>query len=222
MQRYIVNFHGIGAPDRELEPGEAPYWIPAEFYHEILDLAARMADRAVVAFTFDDGNRSDVEIGAPGLERHGFKGQFFPLAARLGSRGSVSEKDLRTLTNAGHEIGSHGADHVDWKALDTAGQEREWDWARQVISEASGQPVSSAAIPFGRYNAGVLRGLSGRGYSRVYSSDGGAARSDAAPIPRTSVRNDTQLSDLEALLAGRESGGRRLRRGLARFVKSRR
>lgn len=35
----IINvlFHGIGQPGRELEPGEAAYWVKADEFRRILD-----------------------------------------------------------------------------------------------------------------------------------------------------------------------------------------
>ncbi len=48
-----------------------------------------------------------------------------------------------------------------------------------------GEPVSSVAIPFGSYDRRVLRRLRGAGLRRVYTSDGGRARTTlVAPGPQ--------------------------------------
>ncbi|MEX0746107.1 MAG: hypothetical protein WD118_10945, partial [Phycisphaeraceae bacterium] len=61
-----INFHGIGAVSRPLDPGEDTVWITAEQFEEILDV---LQGRPNVYLTFDDGNHSDVEIALPALKR---------------------------------------------------------------------------------------------------------------------------------------------------------
>ena len=221
MRRVILNFHGLGTPARPLEPGEAPYWVSPEFFADTLALVQRLKPHVETHITFDDGNLSDLEIAAPLLAEHGMQARFFVLSARIGQPGSLSADDIRALQGAGHLIGSHGAGHIDWKGLDAPGQIREYDTARAEIAAVTGAPVTEAAIPFGRYNRAVLSALAARGYTRVYSSDGGDWRRDTAPIPRTSPRADMTLGDIETVLLGREGLKRRLRRGLARAVKRR-
>lgn len=221
MARVILNFHGLGTPARTLEPGEADYWVSPEFFAGTLELAARLKPHVETYITFDDGNLSDLEIAAPLLAKHDLHAQFFVLSARIGQPGSLGAEDIRALQQAGHRIGSHGADHVDWKALDAAGEIREYDTARAEIAAVTGTGITAAAIPFGRYNKAVLGALKTRGYTHIYSSDGGAWANDTAPIPRTSPRADMTLDEIEAVMLGRESLKRRLRRRLARAVKRR-
>ena len=74
-----VSFHGIGAPGRELEPGEDPYWVDTERFLRILD---EIATWPSVRLSFDDGNASDLRVAAPALADRGLTAQFFPLAGR--------------------------------------------------------------------------------------------------------------------------------------------
>ncbi len=222
MRHVILNFHGIGTPGRVLEDGETAYWVEPEFFAETVALAERLSDRIETRFTFDDGNASDIEIAAPVLSRAGRQAVIFPLADRIGAAGSLSGDDLKRLVKMGHSIGSHGAGHVDWSELDAAGETAEWEAAREVIAEAAGQPVTEAAIPFGRYNKRVLEGLKLLGYERCYSSDGGAWTEGDWPIPRTSPRADMTITDIEGILLGRESFKSRFRRKVSRAVKARR
>lgn len=221
MRTIILNFHGIGVPARQLEPDEDRYWVSQDFFDETLDLCAKRRASVEISITFDDGNASDIEIGAEGLERHGMTGTFFPLSDRIGEPGSLSAEDMRMLVSRGHRIGSHGAAHVDWTALDEAGRSREWCEARDRIAEAAGTEIDEAAIPFGRYNGAVVRGLRSKGYTAIYSSDGGAIRPGDMPIPRTSPRNDMDIATIADILAGREPLKRSLRRAVAKAIKRR-
>lgn len=219
MSYIILNFHGIGERPKEREPGESSFWISPAFYSEILDLLVQTRDRLRTEITFDDGNVSDILIGAEGLAHHGMTATFFVLADRMGTPECLSEQDIATLVQMGHRIGTHGAGHLDWTTLDAAGFQRELDGARKVISAAAGRPVSAAAIPLGRYNRRVLNELQSRNYDTVYSSDGGPVLSPRLPLPRTSVRSDMTIGALETLVTGTTSVPRQIRRGLARMKK---
>lgn len=221
MRRVILNFHGLGTPKRDLETGEAAYWVHPDMFRAALDLAEQHKARTETHFTFDDSNASDLEIAAPMLSETGRLATFFVLSERIDQPGSLSTANIRALQAAGHRIGSHGARHVDWKALDSAAQIREYDTARMAIADVTGQPVTEAAIPFGRYNRSVLQALGARGYTRIYSSDGGAWTRDTAPIPRTSPRAEMRAADIEAILLGREPALKSIRRRLSRAVKRR-
>ena len=83
----IVNFHGIGEPDRPVPDDEKPYWISEARYESILDRIADARDRRRYLITFDDGNMSDVTIGLPGLRRRGLTATFFVLAGMLDEHG---------------------------------------------------------------------------------------------------------------------------------------
>ena len=149
------------------------------------------------------------------MNRRGLKAAFFPLAGRLDEPGSLSRADVRTLIEQGHEIGSHGADHVDWRRLNGTGVARELESARHMLEDAAGKAVEAAAIPFGGYDKRVLGRLKARGYTAVYTSDGGRFEGRPWLRPRTSLRRDMTEADVLSVLKGAESAPRRLRRKLA-------
>lgn len=209
----ILNFHGIGTPRRELEPGEAPYWISEAFFREILDLVAEAPGPA--AITFDDGNASDLDLAAPRLIERGLTAEVFALSGRLGRPGSLSAAGLRELEAAGLRVGTHGVAHVDWRRLPPEALGREIDESRARLGEALGREIDAAAIPFGSYGPHVLRALRRAGLARVFTSDGGRADPSAWLRPRSSIRSDMDAGTVRALLAGREPLARRLRRAAA-------
>lgn len=220
MQRnefFIVNFHGIGTPKRPLEEGEAAYWITENQFEQFLDLIAPVRERVLI--TFDDGNLSDLEIGARGLEERELKATFFPLAGRLDDEGSLRQVHLHELLRHGHKIGSHGYDHVSWKNLDDTAARKELVDARQKLEDVTGERITEAAIPFGQYGRSTLQRLRSNGYERVYSSDGGGFSGMPFPTPRWSVRADTSKEAVAHFLSGRENRVRSIRRSLAKAKK---
>jgi peptidoglycan/xylan/chitin deacetylase (PgdA/CDA1 family) len=189
-----ICFHGVGTPQRELEPGESRYWVSRDDFLRILD---ELSGWESAGISFDDGNASDVEIGLPALLERGMTATFYPLAGRLDEPGSLGREDVRRLHGSGMGIGTHGWAHVPWTGLSGASLHREVVEARRVLAEAAGALVSSAALPLGRYDGAVLQRLRVGGYAGVASSDRTLAHDGSWWRPRFSARaGDTPESVL--------------------------
>ncbi|MFF3442160.1 polysaccharide deacetylase family protein [Streptosporangium sp. NPDC002721] len=216
--RSVVNLtvHGIGATNRELDPGEDLTWVGVEQFERVLDAVAGRRD---VRITFDDGNASDVEIALPRLLDRGLTAEFFVLAGLLGEPGRLDEEGVRELVAAGMSVGSHGWAHRDWRRMDTEQSAREITGACRALAELTGRPVSRVAIPFGSYDRHVLAGLRRAGVTRAYTSDGGGARPGSWLQPRNSLRHDLDAGWTAHVLDGRPSPVLRARRLAARAVK---
>lgn len=187
-------FHGIGTPGRDLEPDEDNYWISVEQFDAMLSVITKFPN---VRITFDDGNASDAAIAFPRLRAHNLTATFFIVAERIGQPGSLSSADLRTLVDGGMRVGSHGMAHRPWRSINDAELRRELVDAASAIAAATGQPVREVACPFGDYDRRVLGAVRRYGFERVYTVDGGAARSDAWLQSRYTIRTDDSPGDLE-------------------------
>lgn len=198
----IINlcFHGLGACKREREAGEARYWMKEDVFLGVLDGVSARDD---IGLSFDDGNRSDAEVALPALRERGLTATFFALAGRLGDPSSLNATDLRELTTAGMEIGSHGWSHIPWRDLDTAQERREFLEARTALEEAAGVRITEAALPLGRYDRRSLRGLRDAGYSAVYTSDRFPARPGSWLQARYSVTSDDTVDSVLAIIRHR-------------------
>ena len=194
-QRSInLTFHGIGEPERRLEPGEQDVWVSHGQFLAVLDAAAAGGD---VRISFDDGNASDVHHALPALRERGLNATFFVVAGRLGVPGFLDDGDVRTLAASGMTIGCHGMRHRAWRRLDERELREELVDAKLVLEQTVGRPVDEAACPFGSYDRRVLRSLRRSGYRHVYTSDGGAAHPEAWLQARTTVgpRDGADLLD---------------------------
>lgn len=182
----IINlcFHGIGTIAQEREPGESRYWVTEDRFLRILD---EVGERPNVRLSFDDGNRSDIDVALPALRDRALHASFFAIAGRLADTASLSPSDLHELRGAGMAIGSHGWTHRPWRGLDEAEARRELVDARAAIAEASGGVVEDAALPLGRYDRRLLGRLARVGYRTVYTSDRFPARRGAWLQARYSV-----------------------------------
>ncbi|HWS35697.1 MAG TPA: polysaccharide deacetylase family protein [Actinoplanes sp.] len=190
-----VCFHGIGTPQRELEPGEARYWITPDLFEAVLD---EIRDWPGLRISFDDSNTSDVEYGLPALLARGLTADFFVLAGRLDSPGSLDEDAVRLLHRNGMTIGTHGMRHIPWRGLSDEAADEELVTARDRLTKTVGADVSTAACPLGRYDRGLLTRMRHLGYTRIFTSDRRPARPTAWIQPRFTVRNDDTPQSLRA------------------------
>jgi peptidoglycan/xylan/chitin deacetylase (PgdA/CDA1 family) len=192
----IINicFHGVGTPGREMEPGEAPYWVSTDEFHRILD---DLTTWPSVRISFDDGNASDAELALPALVERGLSADFFVLAGRLDQAGSLSSDQVRELHKHGMRVGTHGMHHRSWRGMDATTERDELVTARERIAELAGT-VDEAACPLGRYDRTLLSALRRLGYRRVFTSDRRPARRGAWLQPRFSVRSDDTVQTVRA------------------------
>lgn len=208
-------FHGIGRCAREREPGESGYWVARDEFLRMLD---DVASHGGVALSFDDGNRSDVEVALPALKERGLTATFFPLAGRLLDPLSLASDDLRLLRDEGMTIGNHGWDHVPWRRLSPADAHREFVESRNVLEEAAGAPITTVALPLGQYDRRTLKRLRREGYRTVYSSDRHPARDRAWLSARYSVGAGDDLGSVRRILTN-HAGAREMRNVISSSVK---
>ena len=214
-QRQIgIIVHGIGTPARTLEPGEAPYWISVAAFDALLDRITAHPEPGRFRLNFDDGNVSDHDIALSRLVARGLKADFFVLSGRIGQPGSLDAAQIKALQAAGMTIGSHGIAHRNWATLNSVELAAELSQSRAVLETLCGQPVTTAGIPFGGYDAKVLAALRQAGYQSAGSSDRGWMNPRAFLRPRTSVTRAMDEAAVTALLDGHLAPLAWLRRGL--------
>ncbi|GGK98160.1 glycosyl transferase [Salinibacterium xinjiangense] len=193
-------FHGVGVCAQEREPGEARYWVSEPAFLRILDL---VLDRPDVSISFDDGNRSDLDIAYPALKERNLPATFFALAGRLEDSASLNPVDLRELRAQGMDVGTHGWSHIPWTRLSPADVVREFSDARELLAEASGGEILDAALPLGRYDRRALSQLRDARYRTVFTSDRFRANAGSWLQARYSVTATDTVDSMRTLLSRR-------------------
>lgn len=210
-----VCFHGVGTCAVEREPGESHYWMGEKVFLGVLD---HLAGLPRVELSFDDGNKSDIEIALPALRQRGLQATFFALAGRLDDPASLSPADLRELRSCGMSIGTHGWQHVSWRGLADREAHRELIEAKSILEEASGSAITSAALPLGQYDRTSLQRLKMAGYRAVYTSDRFPARPGSWLRARYSVTAEDTVESVMKIVRG-QPGLHEARNVLASAVK---
>lgn len=215
---FILNFHGLGDPLGSQALSDEMYWTDPHFFSEILKMVRERSD---VLLTFDDSYESDYTVALPLLKASGIRARFFVVAGRIGQKGFLSSKQIQSLSSEGMTIGSHGMYHRKWAMLSGQELEQEVLEARDRIEQITSARVLEAACPFGSYNRRVLQRLWTSGYDRVYTSDGGPARTDSWIQPRNTIVRDDNLERVLAIIndvpSRPQAAWRRFKLGLKRW-----
>jgi peptidoglycan/xylan/chitin deacetylase (PgdA/CDA1 family) len=213
---FHVCFHGIGTPTHEREPGEALYWVTEDRFRAMLDWLAEVPR---VAISFDDGNRSDVEVALPALSERELVASFFPVVGRLGDPWSLSPRGLEELVASGMDVGSHGLNHLPWAGLRGPTARAEIVHPRHALEDLLGRRVDRVAAPLGRYDRRTLALLRASGCAEVNVSDQRPARPGAWVQPRFSVRADDTVASLRARMLASLDPARRVRNSVVSAAK---
>jgi peptidoglycan/xylan/chitin deacetylase (PgdA/CDA1 family) len=109
--------------------------------------------------------------------------------------------------------------HRPWRGLDDSELRDELVVSKATLEDTVGARVTDAACPFGSYDRKVLRALKGSGYARVFTSDGGAAKSKDWLQARTSVGRQASATSVDANLAAASGDSSQMVRRAKTMVK---
>ena len=132
-----------------------------------------------VVITFDDGYRALAKHALPILQRFGFRATVFPVAGYVGQQNRwdvnlfwrrmwhLDWHELRELSAAGWEIGSHSFRHDYLPALNTKKLETDLRASREMLEDHLQLAIHHLSLPFGRGNRRVFATALNCGYRTV-------------------------------------------------------
>lgn len=165
-------------------------------------------DKSVI-ITFDDGRSSVLGIAKPLLDKCGYVATLFPIVGSVGSKGNLTWEELKQLSAAGYEIGSHTVSHLNLTRRGSSSLQAWQDRVRDELEESFstlvdklGQPPVALAYPFGNYDTFTMRAAKDAGYQLAFSIDPGVVdnQSDLWRLPRRMVVKGLSLSTFERSL----------------------
>jgi peptidoglycan/xylan/chitin deacetylase (PgdA/CDA1 family) len=181
-----------------------------------------MPDKALFAFTFDDGFAECHSIIAPVLEEFGVNGAFFInpgfvggdaayidefLTERVATPGKtpMTWEQIRDLESRGHVIGAHTIDHIRLVVGDDNAIERQVVRCRTVIESEIERPCRFFAWPYGRLRDISLqaRAAALEAYDVLFASDKYADESQLQPriLNRRHCEGDWPIEHLRYFLS---------------------
>lgn len=160
-------------------------------FSESIDyLQSRKKARKVVCITVDDGYKSFIENGLPLLKTYGFTATVFVNTATVGSPNYLDWEQLKTLKEAGIEIGNHSDSHAYFlnDSLDTDRQRFGADLIKSqaLIEEHLGAVPTAFAFPYGEFDEQMKTIVKGMGIKGAAAQSSGvnSADGDFYQVPR--------------------------------------
>lgn len=170
----------------------------AELFRAIEDGAA--LPRKPVVLTFDDGYVDATKDVLPVLEPLGWPATFFIISRRMGERAFLSAKQIKRLSAAGMDIGSHTVDHLELPSLSASSRAQQLTQSRKELEKVVGHPVRWFCYPAGRNDAASAASVARAGYLLGYTTEGGSVlRADSlTQLPRVRVSGGGSLQQFAA------------------------
>lgn len=226
----VFMYHQV-VPEEELPLDAHLYVTPKTLAQQVLELRkagysfARLGDvwekleagtpvGKTAVLTFDDMYDNFYRHAWPLLREMKVAVTAFAICQYVGTRNQhpmvtpglfgVTEEELREMTDAGVEIGSHTNSHRELTTLPDLELREELSGSRQYLSDVIGAPVRSLCYPRGRFSPRVVRYAEAAGYSCACST------------LRGNVQGPGGAFALKRIRAGNERVGWRLRYTLFR------
>ena len=218
----VLMYHDLSGPGEEGPRDHGPYVLAEGRFEDQLSTIAAAGFRGVrldallaaapappspgrpCVLTFDDGHESNCTRALPRLLRAGFQATFFVTAGWMGRSPYLSWEQLRTLAEAGMEIGSHSMTHRPPAGLSPAELRAEMEDSRRLLEDRIGRAVVSASSPTGFFNPRLGPIVRDLGYRALCVGRIGlwSDPADAYRIPRLAVKRRTGLDELGRMVRG--------------------
>ncbi len=171
------------------------------------EAALGMVEGKAMAVTFDDGCRSVLDLAAPILEDLAMPGTVFVPTNHVGRDQPMSWPgidrwiggpfehellpmswdQLRSLAEAGWEIGSHTRSHPYLTKVSDSQLTEELGGSRQDCERMLDGSCLSVAYPYGDHDSRVIEAAGAAGYSTAATLPAGNPRGSALSFPRIGV-----------------------------------
>jgi glycosyltransferase involved in cell wall biosynthesis/peptidoglycan/xylan/chitin deacetylase (PgdA/CDA1 family) len=169
-------------------------WVNAMLRHEPLP-------GKPVILTFDDGYQDFLTAAVPILQSYGFSATVFLVAERIGGTADwdaeygepaplLSWEEVRRSQEIGIEFGCHSSVHRPMTGMRLAELAEDAAWARAILQEGLGTPVTTLSYPYGAVNEFVCHAIEDLGFQSAVTCESGISRFGDNPLrlPRIEVR----------------------------------
>ncbi|MBX3192108.1 MAG: IPT/TIG domain-containing protein [Labilithrix sp.] len=162
-----------------------------------------------VTLGFDDTLDSQFQAGEM-LSRRGMCGTFYVNSTRIDRRGFMTRAELRSLAEAGHEIGGHTLNHLHLTIVDIDEQRRQICDDRARLVEL-GFEARSLAYPGGRVSEEARQIAIDCGYTSARLVNGGAEVLPPVDLHMlrvtAAIKSTSTLADLQSWVTRQEAKG---------------
>ena len=155
-----------------------------------------------VLITFDDGDLNAYTAAFPIMQKYGFTGVLYIVGNYIDAPGYMNADQIKEMTAAGWEVGSHSMNHLDLSALEDQRQRYEIVESREFLEAKLGVPVLSFAYPYGISNTGIIDYAEFAGYTTGMSlgSSDNHGLTNLFLLQRHDIKGTYELNQFAAFL----------------------
>lgn len=132
--------------------------------YDVSKTGTKAWQRPLVSITFDDGWESAYVNGLPLLDTYNYKATFYLNPAAVDTFGFVNSDQVAALKQQGHELASHGYEHLNFTTLNTPSIDYQLRHANEYFKQIHNQQSTQFSTPFGGTDSQVEH------YARSYYS----------------------------------------------------
>jgi len=221
----VFMYHDIADDPSAVATSHRPYVLTPAVFEAQMSVLERIGIRGVslsealagrsgsAVLTFDDGHASNATHALPILKAHGFTATFFITASWIDQPPYMTWDQIRALSVAGMEIGTHSLTHRPPASLTPSEMDHEMRESRRILEVGLGTPIVTGSAPTGFHHPRMGAAARAAGYRALCVSRIGLWRQAADPfaIPRVPVKLETPLDLFERLARGDAAPLRALR-----------
>lgn len=117
--------------------------------YDISKPGAKAWKQPLLSITFDDGWESAYRNGVPLLDQYGYKATFYLNPAAIDTTSFINSDQVAVLARSGHELASHGYEHLNFTTLDTPSIDYQLKHASEYFKQVHNQQAVQFSVPFG-------------------------------------------------------------------------
>lgn len=142
---------------------------------KLIDLISKneLIPRNTVVLTFDDGWVNNYENALPILKKHSLTATFFVPSAKIGKKGRLNWDQLRQMSKAGMDIGSHTHNEAYLPELSEAAQKNEIFKSKEVLERMLVVKVNHFSFPVGGFSENTRNIVIEAGYRSASTTNRG-------------------------------------------------
>ena len=133
-------------------------------FQQLLDFPTKKLPEKPIILTFDDGYKDGYDVAYRYLKENNQIGVFYIISSYLGREDQMTESQVKEISSAGMEIGSHTVGHLDLTTLSSAKLSRELVDSKSALEAITSKKVISFCYPSGKHNGNVEEAVKNSGY----------------------------------------------------------
>jgi len=153
-----------------------------------------------ICLTFDDGFSSDYQLVLPELKKLQAAATFFIVTDWLETPGYLTRQQVRDLSDAGMQIGSHSKSHPNFLKITPEERLDELRGSKLILENIIGKEISTFSFPYGFYDKSCCEAVFDSNYSICCTSMHGVSAGTNPIVPRNSINAHTSLNRIDKIL----------------------